>query len=382
MSARLQTLAKSLGLTRTSFWVLLIVAALTLLGLVVLFSASQVMEVSGNPIFKKQLIWLGVAVVAGIVMTSLDLELLDNRALMLWVSGVTLVSLVLVLIPGLGVEVNGARRWLGLGSFRFQVSEFAKFGFVLVFSYYLAANQRQMHSFVHGFIVPCVIIGLTAGLVLLEPDFGTAFLCGLVGATMLFLAGARLIYLLPSFLGALLLFSVAVFFDPVRLRRITSFLDVEANKSDGAYQLWQGILAFGAGGVDGVGLGHGRQQLSFLPEAHTDFIFPIIGEELGFFFTAGVAVLFFIIFTLGVIGLRRAPNLFQFSLACGALFFLVYQSLINMGVVTGCLPTKGMSLPFISYGGSNLIVMYMMVGLLLNCFRTWAKPPRIRARDL
>ena len=382
MSGRLQFFAKSLGFTRTSFWVLLMVAALTLLGLVVLFSASQAMDVSGNPIFKKQLIWLGVAVFAGIVMTSLDLELLESKPLILCVSGISLTALVLVLVPAFGVEVNGARRWLGFGSFRFQVSEFAKFGFVLVFSYYLAANQRRMESIIYGFVIPCAIIALTAGLVLLEPDFGTAFLCGLVGATMLFLAGARLIYLLPSFLGALLLFSLAVFLDPVRLKRITSFLDVEANKSDGAYQLWQGILAFGAGGVDGVGLGHGRQQLSFLPEAHTDFIFPIIGEELGLIFSAGVALLFLLIFALGVIGLRKAPNLFQFSLACGALFFLVYQALINMGVVTGCLPTKGMSLPFISYGGSNLIVMYMMVGLLLNCFRTWAKPPRIRTRDL
>jgi cell division protein FtsW len=327
-------------------------------------------------------VWLAVAIFAGIVMTSLNLEVLENRQLILWVGGITFIALVLVLIPGFGVEVNGARRWLGVGSFRFQASEFAKFGFVLVFSYYLASNQRRMGSIIHGFLIPCSIIGLTAGLVLLEPDFGTAFLCGIVGATMLFLAGARLIYLIPSFSAALLLFSIAVFFDPVRLKRITSFLDVEANRSDGAYQLWQGILAFGAGGVDGVGLGHGRQQLSFLPEAHTDFIFPIIGEELGLVFSAGVAALFLLIFALGIIGLRRAPNLFQFSLACGALFFLVYQALINMGVVTGCLPTKGMSLPFISYGGSNLIVMYMMVGLLLNCFRTWAKPPCIRMRDL
>jgi len=203
-----------------------------------------------------------------------------------------------------------------------------------------------------------------------------------VGLGLLFLSGARLIYLLPSLFGAVFLFSVAVFFDPIRLKRITAFLDLEGNKSDGAYQLWQGILAFGAGGLYGEGLGQGRQQMAFLPEAHNDFIFPVIGEELGFFFTAGIAILFLMIFIVGYISLKNAPTLYHFILVAGALFFIVFQALINMGVVTGLLPTKGMSLPFISYGGSNLIVMYSFVGLILNVFRNWAKSPLPMAREL
>lgn len=199
---------------------------------------------------------------------------------------------------------------------------------------------------------------------------------------MLFLAGVHLKYLIPTALVALTGFSVAVYLDPVRLQRITSFLDVEGNRSDSAYQLWQGILAFGAGGIQGVGLGAGRQQMSFLPEAHTDFIFAIVGEELGFVFTAGVVVLFMTLFFIGILQLKRAPNLYQYLLVMGALLFITFQALINIGVVTGCLPTKGMSLPFISYGGSNLVFMFVLTGIILNGFRSWELPALRKQRDL
>jgi len=151
---------------------------------------------------------------------------------------------------------------------------------------------------------------------------------------------------------------------------------------DGAYQLWQGMLAFAAGGIEGVGLGSGRQQMSFLPEAHTDFIFPIIGEELGLYFTTGVVLLFLTIFLVGFLILRQAPNLFYFSLVLGSLLCIVLQAFINIGVVTGLLPTKGMSLPFISYGGSNLILMFALIGILLNCLRTWSVKPLVKASEL
>ncbi|MFI5205766.1 MAG: FtsW/RodA/SpoVE family cell cycle protein, partial [Candidatus Paceibacterales bacterium] len=177
-------------------------------------------------------------------------------------------------------------------------------------------------------------------------------------------------------------FAGAILADPVRLKRITAFLDVEGNKFDSSYQLWQGMLAFAAGGVTGVGLGNGRQQLSFLPEAHNDFIFPVIGEELGLFFSSGVVILYGVIFFLGVKILRLAPNLFYFSLASGSLLCIIFQALINIGVVTGLLPTKGMSLPFISYGGTNLILVFVLIGVLLNCLRTWSKQPLDESREL
>jgi cell division protein FtsW len=245
-------------------------------------------------------------------------------------------------------------------------------------AHYLALNQSRIHEFIRGFLAPLVWISLFAGLILLEPDFGTAALTFAIGVTLLFLAGGRLRYLLSAFLGAAGVLTLAVLHNPNRLARFTAFLDVEGNRSSGTYQLWQAILAFAAGGVDGVGLGQGRQQNSFLPEVHTDFIFAVIGEELGLVFTIGVVVLFTVIFAVGLLHLRKAPNLFQFLLVAGSLLLISLQALINLGVVTGCLPTKGMSLPFISAGGSNLLLMGILVGVFLNTQRAWTRPALMR----
>jgi len=257
---------------------------------------------------------------------------------------------------------------------RLQVSEFAKLALVFGLAHYLAANQKHIPSFWRGFFIPAAGISLFCLLILLEPDFGTAMLCGAIGFTIMMLAGGRFLYLIPSVLAGMGLFAVAIMHSPVRLARITSFLDVEAHRSTGAYQLWQAILAFGAGGPQGVGLGNGRQQMAFLPEAHTDFIFAIIGEELGLYFTLGVVLLFALVFVCGLAHLRRAPNLYQFLIVAGSLLMLTLQAVINLGVVTGCLPTKGMSLPFISYGGSNLVLMALLIGVIFNTHKTWSRP--------
>jgi cell division protein FtsW len=331
-------------------------------------------------LLRKQLIWLAVATVAGAIALLVNLEALRDYAYLLAAGSVVL--LVLVLIPGIGVEVNGARRWMDFGFMRLQVSEIGKLGLLFSMAHYLTTHRRDLDHILKGYLYPCALLSIFCGLIFLEPDFGTAFLCGAVGGCMLFLAGVRLKFLIPTAIAALTLFSVAVYNDPVRLQRITSFLDVEGNRSDSAYQLWQGILAFGAGGLNGVGLGAGRQQMSFLPEAHTDFIFAIVGEELGFLFTAGVVVLFMTIFFIGVLQLKRAPNLYQYLLVMGALLFVTFQALINIGVVTGTLPTKGISLPFISYGGSNLVFMFVLIGIILNGFRSWEFATLRRQREL
>jgi cell division protein FtsW len=237
-----------------------------------------------------------------------------------------------------------------------------------------------LRTLLRGFAVPLALIGMFCVLVILEPDFGTCALYGAVGVMLLFLAGTRLTYLVPSVICGGTLFVYLIFQDEVRLRRLLSFLDVEGNKSDGAYQLYQGQMAFGSGGFMGVGAGNGRFQNSFLPEAHTDFIFSIIGEEFGFMVTGLVVLLFLVIFTTVVFSMRRAPNLFQGLLALGSLLMIMLQALINMGVVTGLLPTKGMSLPFISYGGSNLVVVCVFTGVLLNCLRSWESLPIRRER--
>ncbi len=361
--------------------IIVCVAALISIGLVVLFSASSPIKGGPYAYLYKQFIFLALAIGAGWLVAIADLEQMRKFA---WIAaGVSLVLLLLVLIPQIGISVKGSRRWLNLGFTRLQVSEFAKLALVFSLAHYLALNQSRLHEFRKGFVIPAAWTGLFAVLVLAEPDFGTAFLLGTIGMVMLFLAGARLKFLLPSIGAALVVFALLVWHNPVRLRRITSFMDIEANRGDGAYQLWQAVLAFAAGGVDGVGLGQGRQQNSFLPEAHTDFIFAIMGEEMGLIFTLTVVALFVTIFIAGLMHVRRAPNLFQFLLVTGCLLLICLQAIINLGVVTGMLPTKGMSLPFISAGGSNLLLMGLLVGIIINTQRTWERPkPLVRRRAL
>ena len=380
MSARTATPNSSWRIPPIGLFIILIVVGLTFLGLVILFSASQSMHDDPTVLLRKQLIWLVLATIAGGIAMLVNLEALREYAY--WLAAGSILLLALVLIPGIGVEVNGARRWMDFGFMRLQVSEIGKLGLIFSMAHYLATHRRDFNLKLKGCFYPCVLLAIFCGLIILEPDYGTAFLCGAVGSCLMFLAGVRLKFLIPTVFAALSLFSVAVYLDPVRLRRITSFLDVEGNRSDSAYQLWQGILAFGAGGIHGVGLGSGRQQMSFLPEAHTDFIFAIVGEELGFLFTSGVVLLFMTLFFVGVLQLKRAPNLYQYLLVMGALLFVTFQALINIGVVTGCLPTKGMSLPFISYGGSNLVFMFVLTGIILNGFRSWELPALRRQREL
>jgi cell division protein FtsW len=371
---------RPLSITPASVIVVCVVALVSI-GLAVLFSASSPIKGGPYAYLYKQFIFLALAIGAGWLVAIADLEQLRKFA---WVAaGIALFFLVIVLIPHIGITVKGSRRWLGLGGVRLQVSEFAKVALVFSLAHYLALNQSKLHDPWRGFVIPAAWTGLFAVLVLAEPDFGTAFLLGSIGMILLFLAGARLKFLLPSIGVALLGFAILVLHNPVRLRRITSFMDIEANRGDGAYQLWQAILAFAAGGVDGVGLGQGRQQNSFLPEAHTDFIFAIMGEEMGLIFTLLVVALFVTIFVAGLMHVRRAPNLFQFLLVTGCVLLICLQAIINLGVVTGMLPTKGMSLPFISAGGSNLLLMGLLVGIVINSQRTWERPkPLVRKRAL
>lgn len=357
------------------------VAALLAIGLTVLFSASA--RAVGGPVsyLYKQLIFLALALGVGWIMARADLEQMRKYA---WIAAILAIfALLLVFLPVIGVKVKGSRRWVNLGFTRLQVSEFAKLVLVFVLSHYLALRQNKLHDLVKGFVIPCGIIGAFALPIVVEPDFGAAFLlCG-VGAILLFLAGVRLKFILPTIGVALAGFAVIVVNNPNRLHRITSFLDVEANRSAGGYQPWQAMLAFAAGGVDGVGLGNGRQQQSFLPEAHTDYIFAILGEEMGLIFTLFVVALFVTIFVAGLMHVRRAPNLFQFLLVTGCVLLVTLQATINFCVVTSLMPSKGMSLPFISAGGSNLLLMGFLIGIIINTARTWERPkPLERKRAL
>lgn len=367
---------------KTANWVTAYVVTvslgLTMMGLVMLFSAGAVR--GAQDLLFKQIVWVAVSLLVGGYAAIVNLDWLRNRTILIF--GLCLFGLFLTLLPGIGVKVNGAQRWIGLGSLRIQPSEFAKIGMVLLLAKYFSEEQRMIGSLVKGFMIPSMLIGSVCGLIILQPDFGTCFLCGAVGAILMFQAGVGLKWLMPVAGLAVSVFSVLVYFDPVRIRRVTSFLDVEANANDSAYQLWQGMLAFGVGGIEGVGLGMGRQQMYFLPEAHTDFIFPVIGEELGLIATFFILIAFFILFFSVGVKLRQVSRLHEYLLAMGSLLFVVLQAIINMGVVTGCLPTKGMSLPFISYGGSNLVVTFIFVGLIINVMRRKDSPSPINPREL
>lgn len=367
--------ARAFKFSRSSLWLMLTisVSVLTLLGLVILASAGQTFAHGNINLFQKQLISLLLAIVCGLAAIYIDLEKLVKYR---WLIGGTgLLLLIMVLLPGIGVKVNGAKRWIDLGGLRFQASDIAKLTLIFTMSWYIAKNSKWMGEFKKGFLIPASVVGGACFLILLEPDFGTTFLCGCIGFGMMYMGGVRIRYLFPSLLGLVLLFGIAVMMSPVRLKRLTAFMDMEGNKLDGAYQLWQGILAFGAGGVTGVGLGNGRQQMAFLPEAHTDFIFPVIGEELGVFFTIGV-VLCYLVFLLAGIGVfRRSNGTFFRLIVIGSLLCITVQALINLCVVTGLMPTKGMSLPFISYGGSNLILMFILYGFIVNSLRRWKGDP-------
>jgi cell division protein FtsW len=344
---------------------------LTFLGLTILFSASVSLKQDPYFYLDKQVVGVVAAGLLCFVASRINLDY--ARRASVWVAVIALALLVLVLIPHLGVSVKGSRRWLGYGAARLQVSEFAKLAMVFCLAHYLALNQTRIGDLRRGFLYPLGIIGAFTGLILLEPDFGTAALALSVGLLLLFLSGAKWRYILPTIALSATAFAFMVANNPNRLRRFTAFMDVEGNKQGGTYQLYQSLEAFAAGGTAGAGLGQGRQQINFLPEAHTDFIFAVVGEELGMWFTLGVVAVFAVMFVAGLTHLRRAPNLFHFLLATGCLLLMCLQSIINLGVVTGMLPTKGMSLPFISAGLSNLLLMGLLVGILVNTQRTWGR---------
>jgi cell division protein FtsW len=344
---------------------------LTFLGLTILFSAS--VSLKQDPYFYLDKQVVGVVAAGFLCFLTSRINLDYARRASPWIAGVALTLLVLVLIPHLGVSVKGSRRWLGYGSARLQVSEFAKLAMVFCLAHYLALNQTRIGDLKRGYLYPLGIIGGFTGLILLEPDFGTAALALSVGLILLFLSGAKWRYILPTIAISLAAFALLVANNPNRLRRFTAFMDVEGNKQGGTYQLYQSLEAFAAGGTSGAGLGQGRQQINFLPEAHTDFIFAVVGEELGMWVTLGVVGVFGVMFLAGLSHLRRAPNMFHFLLATGCLLLMCLQAIINLGVVTGMLPTKGMSLPFISAGLSNLLLMGLLIGILMNTQRTWGR---------
>ena len=344
------------------------VAALLALGLVMLYSSS--MTQVGAHYLMMQLIWCAFAFVLCVTATVLDYELLKKIAWPLFILALVLLVLVLLPLPhGITKKINGAHRWFILPGMRLQPSELAKLALIILLAWYGERFQRQMHTFKKGIVFPGLIIAVMLGLVFIEPDRGTTILLAAVSGAMLLIAGVRWKYIIPPVLLAFVGLVVSILHDPMRMRRIFSWLDLEQSKEGVGYQAYHAMLALGSGGWTGLGLGNGRQKLGWVPEHHTDFIFSIIGEELGLITTLLVILAFVIIAICGIYIAIHARDPFGSLLAVGMTFLISLQAAINIGVVTSALPNKGLPLPFISYGGSNLLAMLTCVGILLSVAR-------------
>ncbi len=341
-------------------------------GLVMVYSASSIMALKKHAdaahYLKRQLACIGLGI--GTIVAVSRFPYRGYRQLVPWLFLGILLALVLVLIPGLGAEINGARRWFNLRFFLVQPAEFAKVVWIILLSVSLAKKQDKVKQFGVGFLPHIVLCGLLSILLLKEPDFGTTFMLGCLTVFMLMLGGVPYSYLITLVPCAALVGYRFVYRVPYRWERITAFLDPWSDQLDSGYQLIQAWIAVGSGGILGKGLGLGQQKLFYLPEAFTDFILAVIGEELGFVGIFGVCMLFLFLFQTGIRISRAAPDTLGCLLAFGLTLLLSLQAMLNIGVVLGLFPTKGMPLPFISYGGSAFVANCVAVGVLMNIART------------
>jgi cell division protein FtsW len=348
--------------------IIAIVLVLVFVGIVMLASTSAVQADASfhdsGFFIKRQILALIVGFGAAILCMRIPYP--QWRVLAPVIGLVAVVLLIMAIIPGVGIELKGSSRWLRFGPVNIQPSELGKFALILVMAKWLSHAQRSILSLKDGMIIPLGFLGLFACLVFIEPDFGTTMLMGVVGFSMMFVAGSRIGYLLIAAVIGLSAFSFAVMENEVRMRRIMAFLNPEKYAENEAFQLLHAIYAFVIGGFSGVGLGDSLQKRFYLPEAHTDFIFAILGEELGLVASLGIILLFAGFFGLGLLISFRAQDIFGRLLAFGLTMIISLQAAINIGVVTGCLPTKGLPLPFISYGGTSLVMSLAMVGVLVN----------------
>jgi len=355
-------------------WLLVAVAALVGLGVVMVFNVSYfyAQERFGDALvfFRKHLASIGLGVVAMVAASRLPSESYRRAAVPLLV--IACVALVVVLLPGVGVVRGGARRWFHVGPLGIQPSELAKFAVVLYLAHSLTRKGERLASFTYGALPHFLVVGAIAGLVLLEPDFGTAaLLVGLLGC-MLFTGGVPLRFLLAPAVLVVPGLALAIWKEPYRAKRLIAFWYPDLDPLGVNFQLKQSFLAFGSGGVWGVGLGESRQKMFYLPEAHTDFIFSVVGEELGLIGALVVLALFGLLASRGFRIAVRHPDRFASLLAFGVTLSLVMQAGVNAGVVLGCLPTKGLALPFLSYGGSAMLAALAQVGVLLALARETA----------
>lgn len=345
------------------------VVALLAIGLLMVMSAGSVTGLVqyGDPYYhlKRQLVWALVGLGAMALFLRIDYRF--HRLLTVPLLVAAFVGLIAVLY--LGAEVGGARRWIGLGLFNVQPSEVSKYALINYLAVHASTRRDRLGDFVTGFLPPMGVLAAAFGLVILEPDFGTAVAMAVTALIVLFAAGVKVWHLALVGLAGVPALGFLIYSEPYRMRRLLAFLDPWADRMDSGWNVVQSLLAIGSGGLFGLGLGEGRQKYLYVPEQHTDFIFAILGEELGFVGTTTVVLLFALLAWRGYRTALRAPDMYGCMLAVGITTMIVFQALLNIGVVTGSLPATGITLPFISFGGSSLVVTLSAVGVLLNISR-------------
>lgn len=350
---------------------MIVTFALLTVGLIMVYSASAVWadyKFQDSFFFaKRQLLFAGVGIIT--MFFIMNIEYWTWRTWAKTILIICFVLLILVLIPGIGNVRNGSRSWIGIGAFSVQPSEFMKLAMIAFLAKFLAENQKAITSFKKGLVPSLGLVFLAFGLIMLQPDLGTGTVMVGTSVVIIFIAGARISHFVGLGLLAVAGFVGLIASAPYRIKRITSFLDPWQDPLGSGFQMIQSLYAIGPGGLFGLGLGQSRQKFFYLPEPQTDFIFAILAEELGFIGGSLVLLLFSILLWRGIRIALGAPDLFGTFLATGIIAMIAIQVMINIGVVTGLMPVTGITLPFLSYGGSSLTLMLMAVGVLLNISR-------------
>lgn len=345
------------------------VAILIVIGSVMLFSTSPFAQNDKPALFylKRQIFWLGISFFICLIAANLDHHFWQKT--WVWWFVAALILLALCFVPHIGMEKNGSHRWLNLRVASFQPSEFGKLATIIALAAWFARKENDAGTFFRGFVAPVALTALPLALIAPEVDMGTTALIGATMMAMMFVAGTRLRYLAPIVVGGLGgMFYVATQMQE-RLTRLLAFMDIEKYKLGAGLQQWRAQIAFVSGGVEGLGLGNGRQKMGYLPEAHTDFIFSMIGEELGLRCTLLVVLCYVVIILCGVLIAMNARDRFGMLLGFGIVIIIALQAAVNIGVNISLLPNKGLPLPFVSYGGSNLAFCLVGIGILINIYR-------------
>ena len=366
---------------KSAYILFLAVLGMLVIGIVMLFSTSAFARDSHGDVYffvKRQVVWLGVGLVVCTVAACVDYHFWA-RTWWIWFA-LAAVTLALCFVPHLGQRINGSRRWVGFHGLNFQPSELAKVAAVFFLAFWFSRYEKASSQILRGFVFPLAIISLLLALIVTEVDLGTTSLIGGTAFIMMFVAGANLPLLGVLSLGGVSAIIFVATMMPERMSRITAFLHPENSQQGAGLQQMQALIAWGSGGIEGLGLGNGRQKMAYLPYAHTDFIFPMIGEELGLRVSLLVVFLFVIIIVCGTMIALHARDRFGLLLGTGILSLLSLQAAVNIGVTTSLLPNKGLPLPFISYGGSNLAACLFGIGLLLSIYRQGVLEPVMNKR--